>query len=79
MVGSLAGAAASNIVTGVYKIKFKVVKLLFYLERNGICLIDCFIIYKLSRCFSADHSDPVMLCGKIIDHRIKGTPGITGL
>jgi len=24
------------------------------------------------------HSDPIMLCGKIIAHRIKGTPGITG-
>ena len=24
------------------------------------------------------HSDPVILCGKVIDHRIKGTPGITG-
>jgi hypothetical protein len=42
MVGSLAGAAASNIVTGVYKIKLKVVKLLLS-ERNGICLFNCFI------------------------------------
>jgi len=25
------------------------------------------------------HSDPVILCGKIIAQRIKGTPGITGL
>ena len=25
------------------------------------------------------HSDPVMLCGKVIAQRIKGTPGITGL
>jgi len=24
------------------------------------------------------HSDPVILCGKIIAKRIKGTPGITG-
>ena len=24
------------------------------------------------------HSDPVILCGKIIAQRIKGTPGITG-
>ena len=24
------------------------------------------------------HSDPVNLCGQFIDHRIKGTPGITG-
>ncbi len=24
------------------------------------------------------HSDPVLLCGKIIAQRIKGTPGITG-
>ena len=24
------------------------------------------------------HSDPVVLCGKIIAQRIKGTPGITG-
>ena len=25
------------------------------------------------------HSDPVILCGKFIAQRIKGTPGITGL
>ena len=25
------------------------------------------------------HSDPVVLCGKAIAQRIKGTPGITGL
>ena len=25
------------------------------------------------------HSDPVVLCGRAIDQRIKGTPGITGL
>ncbi len=25
------------------------------------------------------HSDPVILCGKVIAQRIKGTPGITGL
>ena len=25
------------------------------------------------------HSDPVILCGKIIAQQIKGTPGITGL
>src|SRR5688572_9431634 len=25
------------------------------------------------------HSDPVVLCGRAIAHRIKGTPGITGL
>ena len=24
------------------------------------------------------HSDPIILCGKVIDQRIKGTPGITG-
>jgi len=24
------------------------------------------------------HSDPVILCGKVIAQRIKGTPGITG-
>lgn len=26
-----------------------------------------------------DHSDPVILYGKVIDQWIKGTPGITGL
>jgi len=24
------------------------------------------------------HSDPIILCGKVIAQRIKGTPGITG-
>ena len=28
---------------------------------------------------SFDHNDPIILYGKIIDQRIKGTPGITGL
>jgi hypothetical protein len=45
----LAGAAASKIVTEVYKIKFKMIKSFF--ERNGISLIDCFID-RLSRCKS---------------------------
>jgi hypothetical protein len=26
-----------------------------------------------------DHSDPIIINGNIIDQRIKGTPGITGL
>ena len=26
----------------------------------------------------AGHSDPVILCGRVIAQRIKGTPGITG-
>jgi len=26
-----------------------------------------------------DHNDPIVLNGKTIDQRIKGTPGITGL
>lgn len=25
-----------------------------------------------------DHNDPVILCGKVIDQWIKGTPGVTG-
>jgi len=34
---------------------------------------------QIKQVFFADHSDPVTLCGMVIDQRIKGTPGITGL
>ena len=39
-MGSLAGAAASKKVTGVYKGKFKLIKILIVV-RNGINLLDC--------------------------------------
>ena len=48
------------------------------MERNGICLLDCEIDIS-NRDIKVGHSDPVILCGKVIAQRIKGTPGITGL
>jgi hypothetical protein len=39
-MGSLAGAAASKKVTGVYKGKFKLIIILI-VGRNGISLLDC--------------------------------------
>ena len=46
-MGSLAGAAASKKVTGVYKGKFKLIKILIVVC-NGINLLDC-KTYKLHR------------------------------
>jgi len=46
-------------------------------------LNDLFMIIKLNGIIMKDlnnvgHNDPVMLYGKVIDQRIKGTLGITG-
>jgi hypothetical protein len=47
-------------------------------ERNGI--IFCLTVRSTNRAGTkVGHNDPVILCGKVIDQRIKGTPGITGL
>jgi len=42
---------------------------------NLIKKLTSFFRFKLSL---NSHSDPVILNGKVIDQRIKGTPGITG-
>jgi len=43
-------------------------------------LLDCKIyISNRDELIFVGHSDPVILSGKIIAQRIKGTPGITGL
>ena len=42
-------------------------------------MLDCKNDNSNRDVFDVGHSDPVILCGKIIAQRIKGTPGITGL
>ena len=73
MVGSLAGVAASQRVTGVCNSKFNLNSEVKY---NGkICLTERLANQSGTK---VGHSDPIMLSGKVIDQRIKGTPGITG-
>lgn len=47
-------------------------------------VLSCYLIFRFNRklfyyLLFICHSDPVILCGIIIDYRIKGTLGITGL
>ena len=46
-------------------------------ERTGICLPDC-KTYKSNRDFLVDQSEPGVLYGMTLDHRMKSTLGITG-
>jgi len=52
----------------------------FYLLLSAMVyiLLDC-KTKKVEQGLIVGHSDPVMLCGKVIDQLIKGTLGITGL
>ena len=49
------------------------------MEHKGINLLDC-KTDKSSKDFlnKVGPNDPMILCGKVIAQRIKGTPGITG-
>jgi len=48
-------------------------------ERKGKCLLDCKTDMSNKDYFiMVGPSDPMILCGKVIAQRIKGTPGITG-
>ena len=46
------------------------------LECNGISLLT--VRHTCRAGTKVGHSDPVILCGRAIAQRIKGTPGITG-
>ncbi len=75
MVGSLTGAVASQRVTEARDGWLRAVG-----NRSLSAMAEASLTARLtSRAESKDgHSDPVVLCGRAIAQRIKGTPGITG-
>ena len=75
MVASLTGAVSSQIVTEEFKGKLRLEN--SAVERKGKCLLDCKTDMSNKDCIVGP-SDPMILCGKVIAQRIKGTPGITG-
>ncbi len=75
MVGSLTGAVASQMVTEARDGRLKPVghRLLSAMAKA------CLTARPTGRAETkVGHSDPVVLCGRAIAQRIKGTPGITG-
>ena len=75
MVGSLTGAVSSQIVTEEYEGILGTVG-----HRTDSAMAKgCLTARLTSRAGAkAGHSDPVVLNGRAIAQRIKGTPGITG-
>ncbi len=75
MVGSLTGAVSSQIVTEEYEGMLSTVG-----NRADSAMAKACLTARLtSRADAkAGHSDPVVLYGRAIAQRIKGTPGITG-
>ena len=59
----------------MYKGKLKLY--LTIVERKGKCLLDCKTDMS-NRNINVGPNDPMILRGKVIAQRIKGTPGITG-
>ncbi len=76
MVGSLTGAVASERVTEARKGRLRSVR-----NRSLSAMAKaCLTARQTSRAETkVGHSDPVVLRGRAIAQRIKGTPGITGL
>ena len=76
MAGSLAGAAASQRVTEARNGKFSVIGN----HTMSVKTYACLTARGTPRAGTkVGLSDPVVLCGRAIAQRIKGTPGITGL
>ena len=75
MVGSLTGAVASQIVTEARDGGLRAVG-----NRSLSAMAKARLTARLtSRAETkVGHSDPVILSGRVIAQRIKGTPGITG-
>ncbi len=49
------------------------------IKSKSVMVYVCLTVRLTNRAeMKVGHSDPVILCGKIIAQRIKGTPGITG-
>ena len=75
MVGSLTGAVASQKVTEACEGRLMLVGN----QLVSAMAYACLTARLTSRAESKDgHSDPVVLSGRAIAQRIKGTPGITG-
>ena len=74
-MGSLTGAVASQTVTEAFKGLLRLVG-----NRADSAMAKACLTARLtSRADAkAGHSDPVVLYGRAIAQRIKGTPGITG-
>ena len=75
MLGSLAGAASSQIVTEERKGRLNAVgnRVLSVRAQAG------FTVSLTRRTVSKEgSSDPAIPCGRVVAQRIKGTPGITG-
>ena len=76
MVGSLTGAVSSQKVTEEYEGTLRAVG---HRPQSAMAKA-CLTARPTSRAGAkAGHSDPVVLYGRAIAQRIKGTPGITGL
>ncbi len=75
MVGSLTGVVASKSVTEAFKGTLSTVG-----NRAQSAIVEaCLTVRPTSRAGrKLGYSDPVVLYGKAIAQRIKGTPGITG-
>ena len=75
MAGSLTGAVSSQRVTEEHKGTLGTVGH----RTKSVKAKGCLTARQTSRAGSKDgHSDPVVLYGRAIAQRIKGTPGITG-
>ena len=75
MVGSLTGAVASQIVTEACEGKLRTVRN----RAMSVKINGCLTVRLTSRAGTkVGLSDPVVLYGRAIAQRIKGTPGITG-
>ena len=75
MVGSLTGAVSSQRVTEEYEGTLSMVGN----HAVSIMVKACLTARLTSRAGTkVGHSDPVVLYGRAIAQRIKGTPGITG-
>ena len=75
MVGSLTGVVASKKVTEAFKGILSMVGN----HTQSVMAQECLTVRLTSRTGSKDgYSDPVVLHGRAIAQRIKGTPGITG-
>ena len=75
MVGSLTGAVASQIVTEARDGGLRAVG-----NRSLSAMAEARLTVRLTSRTETKvgHSDPVVLRGRAIAQRIKGTPGITG-
>ena len=75
MVGSLTGAVSSQRVTEEHEGTLMTVGN----RQFSVMAQGCLTARETSRAGAkAGHSDPVVLNGRAIAQRIKGTPGITG-